>query len=105
MLATHAPDDPMFHTDSSPTCGPTQVSTNAMVNALTPTAMSDKSTLNAVLSLTKTFDQQVRLNEQHFQEQEDKINLLSKLSQWFPRGCGRCPRSRGSFHGTPHTVP
>ena len=69
---TPASDDPIFHTDSRPTCRRTQVSTNAAVNALT-----DDSTLNAVLSLTKKFDDQVRLNEQRFQEQEDKINLKS----------------------------
>ena len=53
--------------------------------------MSDDSTLNAVLFLTKKFDKQVRLNEQSFQEQEDKINLLDNSSQWFSRGRGRWP--------------
>ena len=52
--ATPAPDNPIFHTDSRPTFRLTKVCTNAAVNALTPTVMSDKSPLNAVLSLTKT---------------------------------------------------
>ena len=69
--------------------------TNAAVNALT-----DDSTLNAVLSLTKKFDEQVRLNEQCFQEQEDKINLLSNSSQRFSLGRGRWPRSSGSFRSS-----
>ena len=64
--ATPAPDDPIFHTDSRPTCWLTQVSTNAAVNALISTVLSDESTLNAVLFLTKKFDEQVRINEQHF---------------------------------------
>ena len=49
-----APDDSIFHTDSRSTCQPTQVSINAAVNALTPVVMSDDSTLNTVLSLTKS---------------------------------------------------
>ena len=68
QLVTSVSDDPIFHTASRPT----QVSSNAAVNALT-----DDSTLNAVLSLTQKFDEQVKLNEQRFKEQEDKINLLS----------------------------
>ena len=48
QLVTPASDDPTFHTDPRPT----QVSPNAAVNALT-----DDSTLNAVLSLTKKFDE------------------------------------------------
>ena len=99
QLVTPASDDPIFHTDSRPTCRPTQVSPNAAVNALT-----DDSTLNAVLSLTKKFVEQVRLNEQRFQEKEDKINLLSNSSQQFSRGRGRLPRSRGSFRGRTHAV-
>ena len=97
---TPASDDPIFHTDSRPTCWPTQVSTNAVVNGLT-----DDSTLNAVLSLTKKFDEQVRLNEQRFQEQEDKINLRSNSSQRFSCGRGRWPRSHGSFRRRTHPVP
>ena len=69
QLVTPASDDPIFHTDSRPTCWPTQVSPNAAVNTLT-----DDSTLNAVLSLTKKFDEQIRLNDKRFQEQDDKIN-------------------------------
>ena len=92
QLVTSASDDPIFHTASRPTCGPTQVSLNAVVNAIT-----DDSTLNTVLSLTQKFDEQVKLHEQCFKEQEDKINLLSNSSPRFSRGRGRWPRSRGSF--------
>ena len=100
QLVTPASDDPIFHTASRPTCRPTQVSSNATVNALT-----DNSTLNAVLSLTKKFDEQVRLNEQRFKEQEDKINLLSNSSQQFSRGRGRWPMSRRSFRGRTYAAP
>ena len=103
--ATPTPDDSTFHSGSRPIWQLTQVSMNAAVKALIPTATSDESTLNAVLSFIKTFDEQVRLNEQRFQEQDDKINLLSKSCQWFSRGCGRWPRSRRSFRRTPPAVP